>query len=616
MNFLTSIFNRLFSQPRVQAPTLPSDRTRDFLRSRTRLYEIIQDADDVLTNTEKVNALIMGSVQSGKSRTIHALALYQITKIKKSVVILVRNCCADLEQMEIGLVKFIEELTNYTDENALGDEEIIFNISDIVESRNKNLRGHEVLMAKLLNEKPVIILCMANPQCVRKLNFCLNDANSKVLTIVDECDQTLYSGGQHLPNHIDELWSSNTTKLFGVSATMFEPFSGTYSAFNTKNCYVLPPPSNYKGIDNITFKYIKGIDEKNKKNKTHLEYDTDLVNFINTIATQAPFENHPIQALLKTERLVLKQQEIMKSILGNQLWAEKLAVVVYNGVSIILYHESFVGEKIRLPINRKLEKKQIDPKLHYWDDVSIQSVLQFLKDREIGRTIIISDRMANRGINFVSSDFEWHLTHMFYRPSDSSKVGDMLQSIRLCGLYDDDIPLTCYLEPQNHEDLKKGDLLQKDMFQRIKKTHNKLNLCEWLDTVEFYFKKIPAHRKLCRTKINIRKTTDKSRDDGFEWGEDTEEELSFSNLTGKDGLFSKWSNPNEKSIIAIFMRDGLDPRKRYTNEEFLALCHKFKILKHFNAKGYKGLLVKDRDTNQFYLQPNLVSAYEKFFRRP
>jgi hypothetical protein len=76
--------------------------------------------------------------------------------------------------------------------------------------------------------------------------------------------------------------------------------------------------------------------------------------------------------------------------------------------------------------------------------------------------------MIGRGINIVSRDFQWHLTHMYYRPSRSTALPSMLQSMRLCGRYQDNIPLYLYAEESVIRDIQRGYRLQKELVDRIK----------------------------------------------------------------------------------------------------------------------------------------------------
>lgn len=622
------------------------DKVRDFLYFHTRIYEVVRDLEEIMFSPEKLNALVLGAVQSGKSRLIHALTLYYILVVKEPVVVMLRNCSADLEQMGRGFELFLEEFYDYAEINV--EEEVVFHINDIHQPRKmEEMRGHEEIFSALeRRERGCVLLCLANVDNVKKANACLGVASRKVLTIVDECDQLLYSGGHHFPNHVDELLSENTHYLFGISATLFESFCPEYSQFNTKNCYVMPPPENYKGILDIKFEYINPIDKHIKKttNSSQLSWDHELTNFLNKIMDTQPYEigdneYHPIQALIKTERLIEGQTKLAQSILDHDEWAKKFTIITYNGQSTSLYAKCLRGKIIRLPYNHKREKNQPDTSVHIFENVGIQSVLQYLKENggaiRFSHILIISEKLAGRGINFVSTDFKWHCTHMFYRPYDSSRVTELLQSMRLCGIYEDNIPPVCYMEYKDYDDMYRGFQLQNDMFARIKKTANRLDLSEWLTYVKFHYAKVPTYRKLCRGKINLQKTKKPEEDDGMTFEMfmkdrcvqdatlETANNTEITPLTPKvihrltndtNGLFKKWANPKDTSIIARFMRDGIHPRKKYTKKEFNALCADLKSIKHFNNVQYQHMIVKDRIKDQYYLHPDLAAAYEKYFK--
>jgi hypothetical protein len=98
----------------------------------------------------------------------------------------------------------------------------------------------------------------------------------------------------------------------------------------------------------------------------------------------------------------------------------------------------------------------------------------------------MSGILSGRGINFVSSpSYKWHLTHQILATSVTRSVSDLIQSIRLFGRYNDDIPLTLYT-PQNHiNDLRKGIALHEQFIDGA------LNAEESEKMIEFY-KKTPV----------------------------------------------------------------------------------------------------------------------------
>ena len=95
-----------------------------------------------------------------------------------------------------------------------------------------------------------------------------------------------------------------------------------------------------------------------------------------------------------------------------------------------------------------------------------------LEENELTRVThiaIIAGELADRGISFVSSEYHWHPTSMYYVPSAGATVSHIIQAAgRLCGNFDDDIPLQLFAPSETLENLKRGINLQEDCLERAK----------------------------------------------------------------------------------------------------------------------------------------------------
>jgi hypothetical protein len=195
--------------------------------------------------------------------------------------------------------------------------------------------------------------------------------------------------------------------------------------------------------------------------------------------------------MIKTERLIA-QQDVLMQIIKNQ-YKYNYTIITYNGTNCKLYSHS-LQDKIILPICKK--KSQYKNNIHSFNNTPLPYVLQYLKNnggaKKFPRIIIIAYKLVGRGINIVSEDFGWHLTHMYYKPSKSTDVTTMIQSMRLCGIYNDNITLQCYIPQTDYENMYKGYMLQEDIFRQLNEAKNEeKELKKWLEEKKFHKEKIP-----------------------------------------------------------------------------------------------------------------------------
>jgi hypothetical protein len=72
---------------------------------------------------------------------------------------------------------------------------------------------------------------------------------------------------------------------------------------------------------------------------------------------------------------------------------------------------------------------------------SVSNIIDSFKDHK--HIIFIANRLANRGVSFVSSDYKRHLTHQITKVK--SNLANYIQSVRLLGVYEDNPNLSLYI---------------------------------------------------------------------------------------------------------------------------------------------------------------------------
>jgi len=495
----------------------------DFLKQKTELFNLILDNSLVKKNNDDIDyTLIKGCVQSGKSRIIYSLCLYLSCYIKSNIVIILRNFTHDYDQFLRGFQRFVMEFQDYIELNGVFDLEQpnIYYIGNIKRKKDNSLYNHEDMIQDMSNTSNVIV-ALANSEQLSKINDCIdllcenNGKNYPLNVIIDEIDQIGYSQGDQFSPQLSYLIKNNTDSLFGISATLFEPLQSNTLGFTTKKIYYLKPSDKYKGIPDIHYHYIE-------KNDQDILNDQDLHKLLQDHRIHEPFqinhkESHPMILLIKTERLIAQQDKLMLSI--KKRYKLDYTVITYNGTNCKLYSYHLKDKKIILPSCKK--KGQYKDEMHCFNNTPLGYVLQYLKNNggafQYPRIIIIAYKLVGRGINIVSVDFEWHLTHMFYRPCLSTDVTTMIQSMRLCGNYNDNIKLQCYMPQKDYENMYKGYMLQEDIFSQLNKFDNEeeKQLKHWFTQKKFYGEKIPRCKLYKNKKFEGNITQKENEDQGM-----------------------------------------------------------------------------------------------------
>jgi hypothetical protein len=406
------------------------------------LYQLIDENYDISLNpSQYIKNLIdryitiKGHIQSGKTKFIicaSTLFLY----CGYSVIIILRNNKADQEQIYERLILFEKDICN------LGDSPL-FSIC-------------KTSFQKINIEKPRIFLTLGNGSSESKIYEELNKNKIKYFLFIDEVDY-VDSGKKTKKNVIIELLKKNAQCVFGVSATIMDPI-GKENIFS-KDLILLSLSPYYKGIPSIKVSEIKNAKYSGKISDDLFENDKNLIEYIENFSYKKKFKFadgfvHPNICLInicRTKDPILRaQKELSKKF-------PKIYIIIYNGDGILLSYNNQIN-------NYK---------------GTISSLLQNIKDTKKNppNIIIFSGDLAGRGISFTSLDFKWHLTSMRLLVSSSCDEPELIQKIRLCGVYNDNIPLTLYSKKNILEDIKKAYFRQEEIICNLKNNNSSI-LCK------------------------------------------------------------------------------------------------------------------------------------------
>jgi hypothetical protein len=455
--------------------------------------------------------LIYGAVQSGKTNILLSICLAHSIMSKCAVVVILRNCKEDEDQLNKRCDDYIEQ------QNAFFKKEGVAGYKSLKYFYvGKNGKNDKELRNAVING--YMIVAIANKTQLNRLEKALVPG-SRYVTLIDEADQVAY--GDDSVNFRETLHRSvlkNSGRTYAITATTFNTIFSE-ERISSSNIIRLPVKEEYRGLEKIQMKALE-IDEKN---------DTTLPEILKMLSDRDAYEHelddplhkghikndHPLIMLVKSAHFIVDQHEVAQKIVQIGNWTE---VIVFNGKGLTIYtnYISELSEIIKkgnklLKIKSKnfniehkggkrciVVKASINCGIQYFRELHLSSV-------KITHLAIVSGEMADRGISFVSTDYKWHLTTQYYVPSRGAPCDNIIQSIRLCGNYKDDLPSVLYSTKRVCEDLIKSFMSQEEILHRCKYSENELSIPETLQTIPMSTSKVPPRRKfgIRESKINL-----------------------------------------------------------------------------------------------------------------
>ncbi len=422
--------------------------------------------------------LIAGNVQSGKSSAIVSTAIYAVKVLQIPVVILLRCYKADSKQ----LYQTITERFGH------------YGVSPQYADKSGDL--------DFFLREPRITITIEHQSQLRRIDKAINDHCDmrghlpEFMLIADEADSTAYKVHADRIRHQHFLRiKSVCSHYIGVTATAFDMLLLEHSLHNYSIFHV-PIVPNYKGIRDFNFEILKPDFQFKLTEEGRIS--DDMNSFYQDFLNQSISHTHPPICLQKTQTIIQSQLQTMTQLIRSN---HPMNLIVYNGNGVYV-HSPFIDFTAK--INQCLPKLTSDGYSHY-SKLNISDILQHLKDNAVIKpTLIIAGHILGRGINVVSRDYGWHLTHEILQVSSSASCADIVQALRLCGIYDDNYPLTLYIRAKDAKCLKQIDDLQERIFEGSsihELTRDMPTLCE---QIKVFKGLIPKRRvsKKCKPKFN------------------------------------------------------------------------------------------------------------------
>jgi hypothetical protein len=431
-------------------------------------------------------------MQAGKSRAMMQI-MFMAKQSMTNTLTLVRNMRADQEQ----LVTRIEEHNNQYDAFGLGQ---------IVEFKTKARPSETISILKrssteLVSDIPKQhLIALGNAANMEILLGILQKGlcpqRSHGVLMIDEADligldfDSKSTTTTNVEDAIQALRPFFHTVIM-VSATPLATVF-TNGVNQITDVISLDIPDDYHGVDKL--KHIQTKEYERPKGKVTRKYcpSSDIRNLetmMDDLVTQPQG-----RALVVASKDKADHEDIVKT-----LWTQ------YPDVTFVVFNDSkakILGSWNN-PISSDGEFKTIGEALQ------TMKIANMTNPSEYNHIVIVSGNMAGRGISFVSSDYEWHLTHQYLVFSKRSTMDVVMQSLRICGRYQNSPVLKLFCSQSLWDDIVAMNADFKVIISKIE-THGPIN--EFIELQDDISRKWLARRK--EKAINVARVmiTDKSYD--------------------------------------------------------------------------------------------------------
>lgn len=453
----------------------------------------------VQTIIKKGMIIASADPQLGKTKFTICLAIKSLIE-GRTPIIVTRALTGDMYK----LVKDIENISKqFNDYMKINNVKKKFEITTI---HGEN----ESLIKSIEKEYIRIVVVLGNDCQLSKVYNVVKDKPSTYDLLIDEIDFVDYGTNTKTSKVLTKL-KEGAYQPFGITATPLDALCSE-KELKTANMIRLKRPDDYRGFVDFQVKLLKhdpktiGLSTA-KTYQEILDSDGNLEPFINWFSKRSPdwsWNNkkyYPRICLFKISHVIENQNQLYEGILRD--YGDKFVVIVYN------------GEGIRMNYEGNILGKSVNPDEYV--ELSIPDVLQYLKDnggeKKFPRIIIIAGKLAGRCISFVSRDYDWHLTDMYYNPSKSTPIPEMIQSAgRLCGRNRGKAPNLLLHTTENVSNaLYTGFNCTNEIISRaiasplMEDDGNEVNFRESIMSVPMNTKKFPKNRNMT-SKVKVKKS--------------------------------------------------------------------------------------------------------------
>jgi hypothetical protein len=603
--------------------------------------------------------IIKGFPQSLKSWLVMSCVMNYLLKYKISSVIVLQNMLDMEEQFTKRFKETFQKYFKFIEKNNhYRHEEEKEKASEIKICKGKNSNEKDFLEA-MSGEKPKIFICLRNETDINQTNLMFSKMNThRFALFIDEVDSN-DSGCISSVQESIEILKKYANVIYGISATPITTL--LKENINIDNVFIMTKPENYKDLCMVT---LKDLPEDSvycgNSSDNPFEKDPNLKGYIEDFSVKDPFylsfynQYHPRYSLVRIGHTIEPQLAVADFV--NKNYFDKITTITYNGssVGITLTGINLPKHSICLPNSKHISRYENNSH-HFF--CHIGKIIEYLQNEgyeKHPRIIVFAGKLSDRGISFGSSNYgeckekgfvPWHITELYITASKGMNQPNLIQTVsRICGVFEDDIPLTIYSNVCN--DIKKCYHLQEELIYRSRnnlknesKIMSNLILSQEISKIKCSKRRLASQAVFCQ----LNKVDNDSESGGWDWKSEGRlhylniaelphtnykerinnikidvdiDKEEFERLTNK--MFPLWSSKRDQKI-SCFLSE-LDPVKKYTKNEllFLANEHGLKRLSELSrydrgekSKGYGKIIIEKEGL--YYLRPCLVEYFVKYF---
>ena len=388
---------------------------------------------------------LVGHVQSGKTNEEIS---YCYTSINNGfpVLFLTRNIKADQLQLSARISEFNKTVANPLKVKILSHG----SISEIVKSMEQNY----------------IIIFLCNRFQLKKIKEILTIYTGDYNLCIDEVDFSIKSkNNESESDYILSQIKKSANHILGATATPVAVFT---TQKDMTKIIKLKPNKRYHGIESLNIEFVDNYITNDPRS------DTVTINQIysNLLEKKSAFLLHSVTKKRKNHSSLMNYV--------SELFPT-FTYIIYNGdgIQVLCKNRENKSFAKKISINKygqNINKyHNFENFFHFFQNYSISEVLQLLVDdiyHKHTHISIISGHLASRGVSFVSSDYSLHLTDQYFNAGKQTHGESYLQSLRILGCYNDNLPLTLWCSERSWNRILQHNKLINNIVNNIDNNKN------------------------------------------------------------------------------------------------------------------------------------------------
>jgi len=438
---------------------------------------------------------VTSPTQSSKTQWTVAQALLALHD-GRSAIIVPRNFTGDqlqLRERVSNIEKRVTELLHAAGGSETYSVRCLTSLSgskDAVRRRDEAFKAGGHLLIALANSKQLQNLVKDSEKYPGSYDL-----------FIDEADASDYGKESKSQEDVKravafEVLKSRAYRTFCISATLMGVVLNEPTMLS-RDLIRLTPPEDYRGFQEIA------ANAKVLKHRVHgfnkyrswdewVEKDQNLLPFLTEFSERAPHligvgrpqgpRLHPQICLLNVTTSIASHKSIVEGIAAHPHLGEHLVVIGVNGDGTGLYLPC-AEDKYEFILNGDQSHLPLEPcKFARNRRLTISSVLQYIYEAnevvnaghadiegklKYGNIVIVSGRCVGRGISVVSDNYEYHLPTMYFTPSPTMNIPNLIQAMgRLCGRNLGKAPLELWATAEVWDCLHRGLLCEEELLTR------------------------------------------------------------------------------------------------------------------------------------------------------